>query len=111
MSTYNEFAVELEKIQVADSLWQKTVGVMFWQNFGELNGLLLTDTSAIHTFFVRFPLDLVFLNKNSRVIKTIENLKPWRLSPIVWQAKNTLELPAGSISKHKLAVGDLVKLK
>jgi len=98
----------LETIKIGNSLWQKTFGVMFWKNFGGYNGLLLPDTNAIHTFFVRFPLDLVFLDENNLVIKIVENLKPWRFSPIVWRAKHTLELPVGSVQKHKLEINDKI---
>lgn len=89
-------------------MWGKTFGVMFWQDFGGYDGVLLTDTNAIHTFFVRFPLDLAFLDKNYQVIKLVSSLSPWRFSPIVWGAKHTLELPAGSIKKHDLKISDKI---
>ena len=101
---------KLEKIKTARSFWSKGLGVMFWKNFGENKGLLLPSTNAIHTFFVRFPLDLVFLDENKTIVQLVENLRPWSFSPVVWKAKNTLELPAGSIKKHKLEINDKIYL-
>lgn len=98
-------------VETADSLWAKTLGVIGKKNFGSNAGLLLTGTNAIHTFFVRFPLDLVFLGEDYKVVKLVKNLKPWSFSPIVWAAKHTLEMPSGSIDKHNLAVGDTLQLK
>ncbi len=83
---------------------------MFWKDFGKLNGLLLTTTNAIHTFFVFLPLDLVFLDENYKVVRLVQNLKPFKISPVVWQAKHTLELPSGSIEKYSLKVGDQLDL-
>ncbi len=101
----------LEKVEVGDSIWKKTFGVMFWKDFGELNGLLLTSTNGIHTFFVRFPIDVAFLNKNQEVIRLVKDLKPWSFSPIIFSAKHTLEMPSGSIKKYNLAIGDKLILK
>ena len=98
------------KIKTAKSFWQKTVGVMLWKDFGGTEGLLLPNTNAIHTFFVRFPLDVVFLDRDNKIIKKVENLRPWSFSPIVWRASHTLELPAGSIQKHKLEINGKIYL-
>ncbi len=100
----------LGSIKIAKSLWGKTVGVMLWKDFGTSKGLLLPSTNAIHTFFVRFPLDVVFLDKDYKVIQVVEGLRPWSFSPIVWKAKHTLELPAGSIKRHKLEINDKIYL-
>lgn len=101
----------LTKIAVANNLFSKTLGVMGWKNFGNKEGLLLTQTNSIHTYFVRFPIDLVFLNKDFQIVKLIKNLGPFRISPIVWQANHVLEMPAGSIAQHQFEVGDSLKFK
>lgn len=102
--------IVLKKIARADNLFTKSLGVIGWKDFGEKNGLLLTGTNSIHTYFVRFPLDLVFLDKNMKVIKLVKNLKPFRISPIVWSAKHVLEMPTNSIKKFSINVGDEINL-
>lgn len=101
----------MNNVDIGNSIWKKSWGVIFWKNFGDKEGLLLTNTNGIHTFFVRFPIDVAFLKENGEIVKLLENLKPFRLSPFVFSAKNTLEMPAGSIKKHNLAVGDTLILK
>lgn len=101
----------LDNIAQAKNLWEKTVGVIGWKDFGNKNGLLLTGTSSIHTFFVRFPLDLVFLDKKNEVIEVIKSLKPFRISPIVWKASSCLEMPTGSIERFSLQKGDKLNFK
>lgn len=100
--------ININKIQIATSLSAKTFGVMGWKSFDGKNGLLLTNTNSIHTFFVRFPLDLIFLDSGMTILRLV-NLKPFRVSPIVWKAKHVLEMPTGSITKYSLKAGDKIK--
>jgi uncharacterized membrane protein (UPF0127 family) len=51
----------------------------------------------IHTFFMRFSIDVLFLDRQLKVLRVIEDLKPWRLSPWVLRAHSVLELPGGSL--------------
>jgi len=101
---------KLSKIEVADSPLSRGLGLIGRADFRAYNGMLLKNANAIHTFFVRFPIDVVFLDRDFKVVKTVENLKPFRFSPIVWKAKHTLELPVGSIKKHFLHLGDKINL-
>lgn len=102
--------VNLPKIKRANDPLSIGLGVIGWKSFGELNGLLLSNTNSVHTFFVKFPLDLVFLDKGMRVLQLTHNLKPLRISPIVWQAKYVLEMPTGSIEKFSIEVGNQIDL-
>ena len=60
-------------------------------------GLLLPHESSVHMFFMRFPIDVVFLDRNLNVLKVVSNLRPWRLAGCR-RAKAALELPAGAAS-------------
>jgi hypothetical protein len=102
--------IDIKRVKTAKTLWGKTIGVIGWKDFDNNNGLLLTDTNSIHTFFVRFSLDLVFLDENMVIIKLTKDLKPFRISQIVWRAKHVLEMPTGSIEKYELAEKDKVVL-
>lgn len=83
-------------IQVADTPVSRIIGLMFKKN-PAADGLLLEPCNSIHTFFMRYSLDIVFLNGSNQVVKIIHNLKPWRMTWIYWKAKKTLELPAGKL--------------
>ena len=98
--------IVLKKIKRAESMFARGIGVIGWEDFGDYNGLFLINTNSIHTYFVRFPLDLVFVDKELTVVKLVKNLKPFRLSPIVWESKHVLEMPAGSIEKFSIKTGN-----
>jgi len=79
----------------ADTFSSRLFGLIFWPAVEEEEGLWLSPCAMIHTCFMRFPIDAVFMDENLKVLRVVENLKPWRFSPWVWGAKSVLELRAG----------------
>jgi len=93
-----------EHCYVADRSFPRMRGLIGWPL--EMNeGMLLRPSAAIHTAFVRFPIDAVFLDRNLTVLSIAANLKPWR---IAWKlrAKSVLELSAGRCEQLGLFPGD-----
>ena len=84
-------------ILIADTLVDRLIGLMFREKIIGAEGLLLSPCRSIHTFFMRYSLDIVFMSSENRVVKIIRNLKPWRLTWIYFRAQKTLELPAGKL--------------
>jgi len=60
----------------------------------------------MHMFFMRFAIDIVFLDRSDRVVHISHELKPWRVSPILFRARKALELAAGAAARSATAVGD-----
>ncbi|MFC4767933.1 DUF192 domain-containing protein [Effusibacillus consociatus] len=96
------------QIEKADKFVSRFTGLMFRKKLPENKALLLVPCKSIHMFFMRFPIDVMFLDKNNRVVKIVENLRPWSLVPPVRSAHSTLELPVGAIRRHGIQVGDRV---
>ena len=65
---------------------------------------------SIHTFFVKFPIDVLFLNKTNQVIALIKNMLPNRLTRLYPKASSVLELPAGMIEATSTEVGDQIEI-
>jgi CheY-like chemotaxis protein len=76
----------------------------------EGEGLLLEPALAIHTAFMRFPIDVVFLDAYMRVIKVVESLPPWR-SAAARSARSVLELAAGQAGRRGVALGDRLDVR
>ena len=70
----------------------------------------LVPCPTIHTFFMKFPIDVLFLDGGLRVRRVIENMKPWRLSPWVLQAHSILELKGGTL-QGGVRAGDLLEMR
>ena len=70
-------------------------------------GLLIEPAPSVHMFFMRFAIDVVFLDKNRRIVGLAHTLRPWRIAG-ARKAVAALELPAGTAQKHGLELGDVV---
>jgi uncharacterized membrane protein (UPF0127 family) len=64
----------------------------------------------MHMFFMRFAIDIVFLNHDNEVIHISHRLKPWRTSPILFRARKALELAAGAAERNGTRVGDQIAI-
>jgi len=93
-----------ERCFVADTRWTRMKGLLGRRSLPRDEGLLITKTGSIHMFFMRFPIDAVFLDKDLGIERIASDLKPWRMAA-KRGAKQVLELPAGEASRRGLAVG------
>jgi uncharacterized protein len=78
---------------------------------GMLIGAGLVPMIWIHTFFMRFAIDLVFLDRSGRIVCLMPNVRPWRVTPPVFGARCVLELESGAAHRNGTTVGDEVRLE
>ena len=88
------------------TLVKKGFGLTILNNFQNFDGLLLENCRIIHSFFMRFSFDAVFLDKNFRVIALLPNFKPFRISKYYKKSKYVIELPKNSINKFDICLND-----
>ncbi|MDC1174839.1 DUF192 domain-containing protein [Bacteriovoracaceae bacterium] len=86
------------KVNHANNIFTRMKGLMFSESLGEFDGLLITPCNSIHTFFMKYPIDVVFLSKDYKVVKVRRNIKPWRMTGIYFGAFQVLEMNAGTLS-------------
>jgi len=97
-----------DKIEIADSFWSRFVGLMMRENLEPGGGLLLRHCSTIHCCFMRFPIDVVYLSNDLRVVG-VETVKPWRIGGFFAGARHVLELKAGDAAG--IRCGDRLTIK
>jgi len=100
--------VVVNNLRIAGSFKERLTGLMFRKSIGSSEGLMLMGCNAIHTCFMRFSLDVVFMDMNYRVVYIKEKIKPWRQSGFIHKAHIALELPEGTVNKKNIAVGDIL---
>jgi len=98
-------------VRVARTFWQRAKGLLGEKSLPEghalwIQGSDLVGCNSIHTFFMRFPIDVIFVDRNLKVTKVYRNLGPWRVTWPAPGAHSVFELPAGSLSLHTVEVGD-----
>lgn len=96
------------QIKKADTFVGRFLGLMFRRSLPGHSALWLIPCNSIHMFFMRFSIDVVFLDKQNKIVKLAEHVQPWSMIPPVGAAYSALELQAGTIRKHGLQVGDQI---
>ena len=94
-------------LEMKDTYLGRLVGLLGKKGLKEGQGIILKPCSQIHTCFMRFAIDVVFISKDFKVLKIINNMGSWHFSPIVLKSLYTLEVAAGEI--QDLHEGDEVK--
>lgn len=94
-----------QQVEQACTLRTRLLGLMGRKALAAGNALLLDPCPQVHTCFMRFSIDVVFLDKHNRTVAVVENLTPWRMSRFYASARRTLELPGGSLL-GRVQVGD-----
>jgi uncharacterized protein len=101
---------------VADQLWPafdsatRRKGLLGRDSMPEGSALLIAPSNAIHTFFMRFPIDIAFVTKDGRVVSVRSALPAWRLA-VAPRAYAVVELPAGALSRSETVPGDVLSIQ
>jgi uncharacterized protein len=97
--------VVCERCEVAAGPVSRARGLLGKSRLESGTGLLLKPTFSIHTLFMRFPIDAVFLDRDQKVLDVVRELRPWRAATRL-RARSVLELPAGEAERVGLRVGE-----
>jgi len=98
----------IESVDVADTFTSRFLGLMGRKTLRKGCGLYIAPCGSIHTFFMRFDLDLVFLGAGGRVVKVARNVTPFRLVFGGSGATSVLEMAAGWLAEGSVKPGDVV---
>jgi uncharacterized protein len=99
-----------ERCEIADSYFARMRGLLGRKSLDPGSGMLLTPESSVHMFFMRFPLDVVFLDRDHKVVGVRHELRPWRVAGAKG-AYATLELPAGAAAAAGVVKGDVLLIE
>ena len=94
----------------ANTFIRRFLGLMGKAGLSHGQGLIITPCNSIHMFFMKFPIDAIFIDKNNKVLLVLENFKPWHISRIVFNAYSVIELPTGTIKATNTSINDILQL-
>ena len=95
-----------QNARLADTFSTRMKGLLGRGGISADEALVITKCQSIHMFFMRFAIDAIFVDKQSRVVGLVANIKPFRLSPIFFHAQYVIELTPGTIAATRTALGD-----
>ena len=99
------------EVFVADSFINRLKGLMFTKELKENSGLLIRPCSMVHTFFMRYSIDVVFISKVGEVLDFCSNLAPYGFSPHISGCYQALEFPCGYCMKMGIQKGQYISFK
>lgn len=99
------------KVEWAGTSESRRRGLLGRDGLSKNEGIYIVPTQWIHMFGMRFAIDVVFIDGDGRVLHMHHELKPNRLSRLVWQAEGALELPAGTLRETGTDVGDIIEIR
>jgi uncharacterized membrane protein (UPF0127 family) len=91
------------EITIARHFWSRAIGLLGQHALGERQGLLIVPCDSVHTFFMRWPIDVLFIDRAGNITRIVERLRPWRCAAA--PAHSCLELCAGNAAALGLRVG------
>jgi uncharacterized protein len=100
------------RLAVADGHWSRLRGLIGTRStdFGDGHGLWIVPCRGVHTWGMRFPIDLVYLTSNLTVLDLAEGLAPWKFAPLRFRAASVLELPEHTLRTTGTTIGDELEI-
>lgn len=92
----------LENIEMADSFWKRFKGLQFRRSLPPRSGVLLDPCSSLHTCFMRFPIDVIHLDNENRVISVSRSIQPWRLHLCPKDTRSVIETMPNVVEATKV---------
>jgi uncharacterized membrane protein (UPF0127 family) len=100
-----------EKVNFARSFKSRLIGLIGKRHLEGRSSLILSNCNAVHTFFMQFAIDALFLDGQGKVVGKIEAMPPFRVSPLFFKAKTCIELPAGTLRNSSTQVSDIISIE
>ena len=105
MRNHTRDTVLAHAVEVADTSAKRRTGLLKHEKLEPGEGLWIVPCESVHPFFMKFPIDLLYLDRHHKVRKARSAVRPWRLSACLL-AHSVLELPAGTIAQSGTQAGD-----
>ncbi|TYQ12646.1 UNVERIFIED_CONTAM: hypothetical protein Cloal_3674 [Acetivibrio alkalicellulosi] len=98
-------------LKTAYTFCSRLKGLMFTKDLPKGHGLHIKPCNSIHTFFMKYPLDVIYLDGNDKIVALDQNVLPGRIGKYHKNAVSVVELPVGTIKKAKVEVGQFIIIK
>ena len=99
-----------DRAQIADTSRTRKTGLLKHNGWNRGEGLWITPCEGVHTVGMKFPIDVLFLDKRRKVVKIRAAMPRWRMAACLW-AHSVLELPSGTAAATNTAAGDQLEFE
>ena len=106
--TKNQILVD--EVLLSASFLKRLKGLLGYRSIGKNQAMILRPANSVHTCFMRFPIDVLFVDRNNIVLKAVSNMRPFRATGIYFKSAIVIELHAGIINSTQTAEGDCLQI-
>jgi len=99
------------RAKMAQNFLARMVGLLNRSSLSPQEALIIPHCQSIHMFFMRFPIDVIFVDSENKVVHLLKNIRPFQLSPIIFSSFYAIEMAVGGIETSRTAVGDFLLLE
>jgi len=108
INTWND-QILAQEVNKAQTFFQRFKGLMFTKSLEPTCALHIEPCQGIHTFFMKYSIDVLYLDRNDIIVAIEENLQPSKIGKMYPRTKSVIELPAGRVEKTQTKVGQTVE--
>lgn len=110
MKLINEISKKIisENLIRADNYYKRLKGLMFTDYLPENSAMHIIPCNEIHTFFMKYSIDVLYLDKNNKIISMDEELIPGKIGRLIKGSNSVIELPPGKIKKEGIEIGQVL---
>jgi len=96
--------------RIASTFWRRLTGLLGTYELPAGTALMIVPCNSVHTFGMKYPIDVLFVDKDNRVMKTVGIMKPGKMAAC-FSSRYVVELPAGTLDKTDTCIGDLLEFR
>lgn len=100
-----------DRVEIAETWKERSKGLLGRNGLNDGEGMIIRPCSSIHTFFMKFPIDVVFLDKSLKILKISSSMPSWRISGCLLGCTEVIELKAGAMKKAGVSAGEYIKFE
>jgi uncharacterized protein len=110
ISNLSRNTILADRAKLADDPFKRLVGLLNRNSLTKGEALVLAPSNCVHSFFMRFSIDIIFLDKKGKALRTLASFKPFRLSPLCFASHSVIELPENTLQLTQTQPGDIIKI-
>jgi uncharacterized membrane protein (UPF0127 family) len=99
-----------DRVEIANTSLKRMKGLLGRCSMANKEALIITHCQSIHMLFMKFPIDVVFVDGKNNVVGLSADIKPFEFSPIFWKSACAIELPTGTIKATRTVIGDKIEI-
>lgn len=99
-----------ENAKIADTFLSRMIGLLNRTSLNDQEALIITQCQSIHMVFMKFPIDVIFINRSNQVVGLVRRIKPFTFSSLFLKASAAIELPIKTIEKSQTQLGDSLQI-